>query len=261
MVIVRLKFRIVQANGERGSDIECRYGMLKRVAGTALESDVAGDPLDLAARCGSNGRQYQRSDPSRVCLRVGQAEGAPPGHAEDGPPIDPVILTQLLDVGDEMSGGIRAEIGVRLTGQGPTAPASPLVEQHGTVGGRARRMLGAFQFNIPVATDPDILPSAIRELSILRYIQLTIPSDNRWHPTFTRWLNGLAAKVAGLGGDPNQVLPSPTGGDHPLPPPCPEPEPCKTGPRDFWCMSIPWSECEVEGEIDLKLRFRKKGKE
>lgn len=80
---------------------------------------------------------------------------------------------------------------------------------------RSRRMLGAFQFNIPVNTDPQILPKAIRNLSILRYIQQTIPTTNRWYPIFVRWLNGLAAKVAGLGGDPTQILPSPTGGDVP----------------------------------------------
>lgn len=123
---------------------------------------------------------------------------------------------------------------------------------------RARRMLGAFQFNIPVKTDPEILPTAIRQLAILRYIQQTIPTTNRWHPIFARWLDGLAAKIAGLGGDPTQVLPSPTGGDTPPSAPCPEPEPCKGKPHPLWCMNIPWDECDVEGEIDLKLRFRKK---
>lgn len=87
-------------------------------------------------------------------------------------------------------------------------------------------MLGAFQFNIPVQTDPEILPNAIRKLAILRYIQQSVPTANRWHPIFGRWLNSLAAKVAGLGGDPTKVLPSPTGGDtSPVPPaPCPKPE-------------------------------------
>lgn len=28
--------------------------------------------------------------------------------------------------------------------------------------------------------------------------------------------------------------------------------------RDLFCLNIPWKECEVEGEIELKLRFRKK---
>jgi hypothetical protein len=123
---------------------------------------------------------------------------------------------------------------------------------------RARKMLGAFQISIPVSADADILPGAIRRLSILRYIQQTVPTASRWYPIFARWLNGLAAKVAGLGGDPIQVLPSPTGGDTPAP--CPKPEPCEVRPRDLWCMNIPWDECDIEGEVDVKLRFRKKCK-
>jgi hypothetical protein len=87
---------------------------------------------------------------------------------------------------------------------------------------RARKMLGAFQFNIPVRADADILPGAIRNLSILRFIQQTVPAASRWNPIFVRWLDGLAAKVAGLGGDPAKVPPSPTGGDTPAEPACPE---------------------------------------
>jgi|GEM_PF-534490 len=121
---------------------------------------------------------------------------------------------------------------------------------------RARKILGAFQFTIPVKTDPEILPDAIRKLSILRYIQQTVPIANRWHPIFARWLEGLASKVAGLGGDPTQVLPSPTGGDTRPSGPAPCREPVKD--RDLWCMNIPWDDCDVEGEIELKLRFRKK---
>jgi len=124
--------------------------------------------------------------------------------------------------------------------------------------GRAHSMLGAFQVSIPVLADPEILPTATRNLSILRYIQQTIPASNRWYPIFTRWLDGLAAKVAGLGGDPTKALPSPTGGDQPAP--CPEPEPCEVRPRDLWCMNIPWDECDIEGEVEVKLRFRKKCK-
>jgi hypothetical protein len=121
---------------------------------------------------------------------------------------------------------------------------------------RARRMLGAFQFNVQVSPDPDILPKAIRNLSILRFVQQTIPAASRWSPIFTRWLNGIAGKVSGLGGNPNQVLPSPTGGDQPTT--CPQPEPCEVKRRDLWCMNIPWEECEIDGELELKLRFCKK---
>lgn len=27
-------------------------------------------------------------------------------------------------------------------------------------------------------------------------------------------------------------------------------------PSDLFCLNIPWKDCEVEGEIDIKLRFR-----
>ncbi|HKE26555.1 MAG TPA: tyrosinase family protein [Bryobacteraceae bacterium] len=124
--------------------------------------------------------------------------------------------------------------------------------------GRAHTMRGAFQFTIPVNTDPEILPAATRNLSVLRYIQQTISPANRWYPIFTRWLTALAAKVAGLGGDPTKVLPSPTGGD--VPAPCHVPEPCEVKPRDLWCLNIPWDECDIDGELDLRLRFRKKCK-
>jgi hypothetical protein len=123
---------------------------------------------------------------------------------------------------------------------------------------RARRMLGAFQFNVQVGRDPDVLPQAVRDLSILRFIHLTMPTASRWHAIFTRWLNGLAAKVAALGGDPSHVLPSPTGGDGSNPRPQCEPERCEAKPRDLWSVNVPWDDCEVEGEIELKMRFRKK---
>ena len=50
----------------------------------------------------------------------------------------------------------------------------------------ARKMLGAFQFNIPVNADAEILPFATRNLSILRFIHQTIPATSRWNPIFTR---------------------------------------------------------------------------
>ena len=62
----------------------------------------------------------------------------------------------------------------------------------------------------------------------------------------------LAAKVAVLGGDPTKALHSPTGGDQPAP--CREPEPCEVRSRDLWCMNIPWGECDIEGEVEVKLR-------
>jgi hypothetical protein len=82
------------------------------------------------------------------------------------------------------------------------------VEQYSGV---TRKTLGAFQMTIPVRADPEILPNEIRKLSVLRYIQQTIPANNRWHPIFVRYLDEIARRVKGLGGDPNAVNPSPDG--------------------------------------------------
>ena len=97
-------------------------------------SDVAGDPFDLAARGGGHERQHQRVDPLRVRLGVGQAEGGAPGQAQDGPALDPVQPAQRFDVGDQVRGGVGAQVGIRLAGQRPAAPAPALVEQHDAVG-------------------------------------------------------------------------------------------------------------------------------
>ena len=39
--------------------------------------------------------------------------------------------------------------------------------------------LGAFQVTIPVREDAEILPSEIRKLSVLRYVQQSIPASSR----------------------------------------------------------------------------------
>jgi hypothetical protein len=44
-----------------------------------------------------------------------------------------VEATQRFDIGNEMRGGVGAEIGVRITGQGPAAARPALVEQHNPV--------------------------------------------------------------------------------------------------------------------------------
>ncbi len=128
------------------------------------------------------------------------------------------------------------------------------VEQYS---GYTLKTLGAFQITIPVKTDSQILPGEIRKLSVLRYIQQTIPVGNRWHSIFKRYLDQIATRVRGLGGDPDAVKPSPAGGEGAAPP-CPPRKPHEVCAGDLWCMNIPWAECDIEGEIDIKLKFRRK---
>jgi hypothetical protein len=74
-----------------------------------------------------------------------------------------------------------------------------------------RRVLGAFQLTIPVRNKEALLVREERELSVLRWIAEAIPRQNRWHPVFHRYLSQIAARVSAFGGNPTQILPSPTG--------------------------------------------------
>ncbi|MFQ5435422.1 MAG: hypothetical protein ACE5FD_11155 [Anaerolineae bacterium] len=50
-----------------------------------------------------------------------------------------------------------------------------------------------------------------RDLSVLRWIGEAIPHHNRWYPVFRRYLEQIGERVKVFGGDPTQILPSPTG--------------------------------------------------
>lgn len=74
-----------------------------------------------------------------------------------------------------------------------------------------RRVLGAFQLTIPVQTKEVLLVREERDLSVLRWIAEAIPHHSRWYPVFHRYLAQIAGRVTTFGGDPTQILPSPTG--------------------------------------------------
>jgi len=74
-----------------------------------------------------------------------------------------------------------------------------------------RRVLGAFQLAIPVKSKEVLLVTEERQLSVLRWIAEAIPHHNRWYPVFRRYLEQIAGRVMSFGGDPTQILPSPTG--------------------------------------------------
>ena len=119
--------------------------------------------------------------------------------------------------------------------------------------GYTLKTLGAFQMTIPVMPDPEILPKEIRKLSVMRYIQQAIPATSRWHSIFVRYLDQIAQRVRGFGGDPDAVKPSPDGGEGTA-------HVCRHRHegRGIFDLNIPWEDCDVDGELELKLRFRKK---
>ena len=95
--------------------------------------------------------------------------------------------------------------------------------------GRARKILGAFQITIPVSTGPLMLPKEIRKLSVLKHIFSAIPTGDRWHPVFVRYLGEIEDKIRDVGGDPDSVHPSPDGTGLPTP---------STSSRRCWTLSV-----------------------
>jgi hypothetical protein len=76
---------------------------------------------------------------------------------------------------------------------------------------KQRRVLGSFQLTIPVDTEGTLLEPEERLLAILRWIDENVSPNDRWSPVFDRYLAQIAARVQGFGGNPSQILPSPTG--------------------------------------------------
>jgi hypothetical protein len=127
-----------------------------------------------------------------------------------------VNFAGLLSLG--LPGGVRKgdqyKVAVR---QITSAASAPVIEIEARAAARAaqeftwRRSLGAFQLNIPVETKQTLLEGESRRLSVMRWIQSAIPHDSRWFPVSQRYLDQLAGRVHGMGGDPSKVKPSPTG--------------------------------------------------
>jgi len=90
--------------------------------------------------------------------------------------------------------------------------------------GAWRRIHGSFQIAIPVSIKSEMLVAEERTYSVMRWIQESVPPTNRWYPVMLRYVEQLAGRVKGLGGDPSQIPPTGNGiwpglGGHPHPVP------------------------------------------
>lgn len=112
--------------------------------------------------------------------------------------------------------------------------ATPAAQRHqpttaaGSTSGTAplrtwRYITGAFEVNIPVRADKDILPFDANTLAIFKWRLKVMPSSNRWYPVLLRYIAYLSDRIDGLGGDSKAILPSPNGlGNRYLPPHSPK---------------------------------------
>lgn len=74
-----------------------------------------------------------------------------------------------------------------------------------------RRVLGAFQIDIPISTKQELLLPEEHQFALFRWIGDHVSPQSRWHPVMQRYISQLAGRVTGFGGDPGKIPPSSTG--------------------------------------------------
>jgi hypothetical protein len=116
--------------------------------------------------------------------------------------------------------------------------ASAAVGSLDTVARTWRRVLGAFQFVINIKTKGVILLNEERLLATLRWMELQMPATKRWYPVLQRYIDYIAGRVQGFGGNPGRILPSPTGWVPGLRQPSPQPGPSHYPDQDEFTGKI-----------------------
>jgi hypothetical protein len=74
-----------------------------------------------------------------------------------------------------------------------------------------RRVGGAFLFTITISTKQQLLLPEKRLLALMRWIWEHMPVKKRWYPVLKRYIDDIAGRVGGFGGDPTKIPPSETG--------------------------------------------------
>ena len=74
-----------------------------------------------------------------------------------------------------------------------------------------RYVVGTFQVKIPVATAQVMLFPEQNTLAIMKWRLQQMAPSSRWHAVLERYIDYVAARVRGLGGDPDSIAPSPYG--------------------------------------------------
>ncbi len=172
--------------------------------------DAAGRLFDL--------QTLRRLDDHTLTVRAGGGVTyvpIPPGSDLAPPGLLSVDLPAGLKAGQAFTIVVRQVTSRRVVVAPPPPPigiASSVREGETTV--VERQTIGAFQITVPVRTAEEMLEAEERALSVLRWIQRAIPIENRWALVFRRYVHEIANRVAGLGGEPDEIGPSPSGDFH-----------------------------------------------
>jgi uncharacterized membrane protein YgcG len=74
-----------------------------------------------------------------------------------------------------------------------------------------RYVVGTFQVKVPVVAERDLRVPEENTYAILLWRFNQLSPVSRWWPVMKRYLDQVAARVTAFGGNPKQILPSPTG--------------------------------------------------
>jgi hypothetical protein len=165
------------------------------VASIYLPAVEVADILDLAARMYAT-HDLSASDPHTLTCKTGGITYIP--VPQGGGPNYAGLFSVELPLG--ITKGEEFKIVVRqITSQGRKGSS------------RQRYVYGAFQISIPVSTKSEMLIPEERFLSVMKWIQQTIPTASRWYPVFLRYVDQLSGRVTALGGNGTSVPPTQTG--------------------------------------------------
>jgi len=137
--------------------------MPRETKATLFFPEVRADEILAIAALRAHPRTLVKEDDNTIAVSVAEISFVPL------PPRPPGNLAALITL--TLPPGVRVGQTFKMSVQQCSGAAGR---------GRARKMLGAFQFTVPVGTDPAILPRAAHNLALLRHIHQTIPSGNRW---------------------------------------------------------------------------------
>ena len=189
------------------------------VASIYLPAVSAANILAMASRMYTSHGLVQTDDHTLQCETGGVTYvPIPPGTDINYAGLFSVQLPPILEKGQVFNIVVRQV--TNAFGRGPQPPPPTRKASRRKVKDAAvaepgyfewRRVLGAFQLSIPVKSKELLLVTEERDLSVLRWIGEAIPHHSRWYPVFHRYLEQIGERVNVFGGDPTQILPSPTG--------------------------------------------------
>jgi hypothetical protein len=185
----------------------------------------AGDVLLLAAELYET---HQLSAADGHTIQCSVSGGAtfipiPPGTGQNFAGLFTVEVPATVRRGQEFDIVVR-RIATRQIDR-DTSPVLALTAAAARGGGNAmlnwRYVVGTFQVRIPVRPGETLLVPEQNTLAILKWRLEQMSLSNRWYPVLQRYISYIAARVNGLGGNANAILPSLNGyrGITPLPPP------------------------------------------